>query len=117
MKPRRDGRVVEQFDALPMVSKVNTGKLVARSITFGGYSWKEGQLVIPSLRDGGTRVNVWNLGADSPHVVHGHTSFVYPVAISSDGGTVVSGSWGETARVWDGETGAARFICGGFRPR
>ena len=38
-------------------------------------------------------------------VLEGHTSFVCAVAISTDGGKIVSGSWDKAVRVWSMETG------------
>ena len=38
-------------------------------------------------------------------VLEGHTSTVTAVAISSDGGKIVSGSEDKTVRVWSMETG------------
>ena len=38
-------------------------------------------------------------------VLEGHTGFVIAVAISSDGGKIVSGSDDNTVRVWSTETG------------
>ena len=43
----------------------------------------------------------------------GHTSFVYDVAISSDGSTIVSGSWDNTVRVWDAMSGEVRHVLRG----
>jgi len=40
------------------------------------------------------------------HVLRGHTSFVNSVAFSWDGRQIVSGSWDQTIRVWDAQTGA-----------
>ena len=41
-------------------------------------------------------------------VLGGHTESVFDVAISSDGGKIVSGSRDKTVRVWSMETGQVR---------
>lgn len=38
-------------------------------------------------------------------VIHGHESYVHHVAVSPDGGRIVSGSSDDTARIWDAATG------------
>ena len=45
-------------------------------------------------------------------VLEGHTSSVYTVAISADGGKIVSGSDDKTVRVWSMQTGEVRIpVC------
>ena len=46
-------------------------------------------------------------------VLKGHTSTVCAVAISVDGGKIVSGSWDKTVRVWSMETGEVSFCLQG----
>ena len=38
-------------------------------------------------------------------MLEGHTYYVFDVAISADGGKIVSGSYDKTVRVWSMETG------------
>jgi len=40
------------------------------------------------------------------HALQGHTSSVFSVACSPEGRHIVSGSWDDTIRVWDAQTGA-----------
>ena len=44
-------------------------------------------------------------------VLEGHTGLVEAVAISTDGAKIVSGSEGETVRVWSMETGESAPAC------
>ena len=45
-------------------------------------------------------------------VLEGHTDDVLSVAISVDGGKIVSGSGDDTVRVWSMETGEVRRLLG-----
>ena len=45
-------------------------------------------------------------------VFKGHTDRVFSVAISTDGGKIVSGSSDDTVRVWSAETGQVPMIGG-----
>ena len=45
-------------------------------------------------------------------VLKGHTQAVWAVAISTDGGKIVSGSSDDTVRVWSAETGQVPVIGG-----
>ncbi len=52
------------------------------------------------LQDG--TVRLWEVGREgAAPVLRGHTSYVYPVAYSPDGQWIASGSWDDSARLWD----------------
>jgi hypothetical protein len=54
----------------------------------------------------GGEVRIWDLKARQPRaVLEGHTGWVLAVAYSPGGGSLVSGSFDKTARVWDPATG------------
>jgi WD40 repeat protein len=48
---------------------------------------------------------LWETGLT---MLHGHTSYVYPVPYSPDVRRIASGSWDRTARLWDARTGEPR---------
>jgi sterol desaturase/sphingolipid hydroxylase (fatty acid hydroxylase superfamily) len=48
---------------------------------------------------------LWDTAAGRQRTLTGHTDLVYAVAISPDGARVVTGSYDQTVKVWDAETG------------
>lgn len=55
----------------------------------------------------------WN---SSLRAMHGHSTSVTAVSLSSDGGVVVSGSLDRTTRIWDKTTGTERRVLENSRP-
>ena len=52
-------------------------------------------------RDGCSEIRVWTLGGDTIHILSGHTSFVYSLALLPNGDIVSSGE-DRSVRVWKG---------------
>ena len=50
---------------------------------------------------------------DVPLVLMGHTGSVLSVSFSPDGKRIVSGSWDNTVKVWDAQTGQETFTLKG----
>ena len=50
-------------------------------------------------------------------VLTGHRRAVYSVAFSPDGGTLASGSWDDTVRLWDAVTGREKAVLTGHSGR
>jgi WD40 repeat protein/tRNA A-37 threonylcarbamoyl transferase component Bud32 len=49
---------------------------------------------------------IWDVDPEAPlPVLRGHTGSIYPIAYSSDGLWLASGSWDGTVRLWDAATG------------
>jgi WD40 repeat protein len=99
------------------VWEVKTGKLV------GGTSDPNGSLASVRFSGDGQRavsvtnetVNLWDMTkGEVLRSFTGHTSSVDSVAVSRDGGLVMSGSNDGTARLWDGKSGRelARLMTG-----
>ncbi|KAG9397193.1 WD40 domain containing protein [Carpediemonas membranifera] len=63
---------------------------------------------------GDNLIKLWD-AATSQHIqtLSEHTGCVWSLAFSSDGRTLVSGSWDDTAKVWDVETGQCRLTLTG----
>ena len=66
----------------------------------GYYSWDGESLLTMSSEEG---VRVWQTDGEL-EILRGHTSYVYPVAVSQDGAMIASGSWDHSVRLWDART-------------
>mmetsp|Transcript_95240 Transcript_95240/g.218139 ORF Transcript_95240/g.218139 Transcript_95240/m.218139 type:complete len:377 (-) Transcript_95240:286-1416(-) len=64
--------------------------------------------------DGSTDSDDWNRGgARVRHVLRGHSSYVYSVAVSPDGQKICTAGLDNTARVWNSSTGRVLFALKG----
>ncbi|GLZ29034.1 hypothetical protein Lesp02_12240 [Lentzea sp. NBRC 105346] len=66
---------------------------------------------------GGTlAAQVWDISGTPAKIatVRGHTDVIYSVALSADGGTLATGSWDHTVKLWDVATGQELSTVGGF---
>ncbi|MBL8863687.1 MAG: protein kinase [Planctomycetes bacterium] len=103
---RPDGArlVALQDDGSFLVHDPDADRVVLRG-RVGRSSWKsmaawsaDGALLLTAGWSSG-ELRVWD-ARDDAEVLHGHESFVYPVAYTPDGQRIVSGSWDRTVRVW-----------------
>jgi WD40 repeat protein/predicted Ser/Thr protein kinase len=83
----------------------------------GRSSWKtsldwsaDGEFLLTAAHTNDV-ARLWSIRAGrGSEVLRGHTSYVYPVAITPDGSRIVSGSWDGTVRVWSSATGACLAV-------
>jgi WD40 repeat protein len=85
-----------------------TGKLLGKhgindkvDTKLGHYSWNDGRLLVPSIDEEGSSIGQWELNINDARTLSGHSGYVYPVAITSDGSVIVSGGWDKTVRIWE----------------
>lgn len=76
-----------------------------RGALLGDSSWR-GNLLVTVFNEANVHgARIWNSEASPTTELRGHTSYVYPVAISPNGELIASGSWDNTVRVWNANTG------------
>lgn len=75
-----------------------------REIWQPGFVWARSLFPPPTSLDAGPRLRM-----------RGHRQRITTVSFSPNGDRIVSGSWDNTARVWDGRTGQEQFILQGHK--
>jgi WD40 repeat protein len=62
-------------------------------------------------------IEIWNPGAEQELVLSGHQKVIACIAVSPDGKKIASGSYDNTIKIWDSETGKETMTLTGYHSR